>query len=508
MLRSQRAWSFLTVCLCSALVMFPAAEHDGADQTVITAVPPEDTLRVLSNPDMGWVLYENHVIDPANSTITTAPEETFPGVDHVAVMFSWADVERGPGIYDFTRVDAVCDFWRAKGKGIHLRMSCESLLWWNHRTPPAGLGIPPHLLARLPAEAQQVRTYQGKSYTVVDARLPLYRESLRRFLVAVAEHYQGPRAVGLVDLRGFGLWGEWHSGYRYADDDQRRAALIGIIDLHAAAFPRHWLSLSYSHDPDGPRELFAGPTNRLDPDSTATYDAFLRYSAFDHALTRPNITWRRDGVGGAVYSNQRRLCEQAFALRRGPFMSEFVAGYFQTKKGDAEWMRWVIDDALSLHPNYVSLLGWQHNEALAFLREQPELVAHGHRTMGYRLVPTRVSHPRRVWNRQPFTIASEWTNRGVGRCLEDLTLTWLLKTADGRVAARIEAGQAGASTWLRGATTSLHHRVTIGDLVPGRYALCVLLKTASGSTIALPLGDADTHTSYPTGSVVEVGDQP
>lgn len=505
MRRIHHSWSFLSTCLC-LVALLPAAEHDDPARSTITVVPPEDTTRLLSNPDMGWVLYENHVLDPANSTITTAPQESFPGVDHVAVMFSWADVEREPGVYDFTRVDAACDFWRAKGKGIHLRMSCESLLWWSDRKPPTGLGIPPHLLARLPVEAQQVRTFQGRSYTVVDARLPLYRESLRRFLEAVAEHYRGPRAVGLVDLRGFGLWGEWHSGYRYADDAQRREALIGVIDLHAAAFPHHWLSLSYSHDPDGPRELFAGPTDRYDPAATTAYDAFLRYSAFDHALTRPNITWRRDGVGGAVYSNQRRLCEEAFAARRGPFMSEFVAGYFQAKKGDAKWIRWVVDDALSLHPNYVSLLGWQHHEALAFLREQPELVAHGHRTMGYRLVPTRVSHPRRVSNRQPFTIESEWTNRGVGRCPEDLTLTWLLKTANGQVAARLDAGNAGANSLIAGKSTSLHHRVTVNGLAPGSYALHLVLRNADGRAIALPLGEADEEGSYAAGSPLEVGD--
>lgn len=498
----------LLVLLGVFITLSDAADPPPGAADVVVVVPSEDVTRALSNPDMGWVLYENHVVDAKNSTISTAPQETFPGVDHVAVMFSWADVERAAGVYDFTRVDAACDFWRARGKGIHLRMSCESLLWWNDRKPPTGSGIPPHLLARLPAEAQEVRSFQGKSYTVVDARLPLYRESLGRFLNAVAERYQGPRAVGLVDLRGFGLWGEWHSGYRYADDAQRREALSGIIDLHAAAFPRHWLSLSYSHDPDGPPELFAGPTHRYDAASTATYDAFLRFSAFDHALTKPNITWRRDGVGGAVYSNQRRLCDEAFALRRGPFMSEFVTGYNQTKKGDANWMRWVINDALSMHPNFVCLLGWQHTEALAFLREQPELVAYGHRTMGYRLVPVTIRLPRQVARQQPFLITSEWTNRGVGRCQHDLMLTWILCDDAGRIVARHEAGNTGADSWVKGATARLEHRITIRDLTAGRYHLRVLLRTANGQVIALPLGEPCAAGSYTVGAVITVVDAP
>ena len=498
----------LFVCLPLLCLTISAVEPSHAAADVDVVVPPEDVTRVLSNPDMGWVLYENYPVDAKNSTITTAPEETFPGVDHVAVMFSWADVEREEGVYDFTRVDAACDFWRAKGKGIHLRMSCESLLWWNDRKPPTGSGIPPHLLAKLPADAQQVRTFQGKSYTVVDARLPHYRDSLRRFLHAVAERYQGPRSVGLVDLRGFGLWGEWHSGYRYADDAQRREALIGIIDLHAAAFPHHWLSLSYSHDPDGPPELFAGPTHRYDAASTATYDVFLRFSAFDHALTKPNISWRRDGVGGAVYSNQRRLCDETFALRRGPFMSEFVTGYAQTKKGDEKWLRWVIDDALSMHPNYVCLLGWQHREALAFLHEQPELVAHGHRTMGYRLVPVSVRLPRQVTRQQPFRISSEWTNRGVGRCQQDLTLTWILHDVAGRIVARHDAGKTGSDRWVKGATARLEHHLALRDLAAGRYHLRVLLRTPSAQVIALPLGEPCAAGSYGVGAVITLVETP
>ena len=74
----------------------------------ITVTPAEDEKAVLHNADMGWVLYENYPVDPepgGSNTMITMPGERFEGVDEVAVMFTWYDVERTPGVYDFSAVD-------------------------------------------------------------------------------------------------------------------------------------------------------------------------------------------------------------------------------------------------------------------------------------------------------------------------------------------------------------------------------------------------------------------
>ena len=51
---------------------------------------------------------------------------------------------------------------------------------------------------------------------------------------------------------------------------------------------------------------------KMEERSTEHYGEYLRYSAFDYALTKPNVTYRRDGCGGAVHSNERKLNEEAF----------------------------------------------------------------------------------------------------------------------------------------------------------------------------------------------------
>jgi len=194
------------------LALVPLLAH-AAEPLVVT--PIEDDQAILHNPDMGWVLYENYPLDPnphGSSTLLSLPDEDFAPVDAVAIMFSWQDIEKRPDEYDFSRADFAYDHWKKRGKAIQLRLSTESLLWWSKANPPAGRGIPDYVLDKLPADKKQIRRDSNIDYTVLDAREPFYLNRLEKFLTAVAGHFSKDRPVTLVDLRGFGLWGEWHSG--------------------------------------------------------------------------------------------------------------------------------------------------------------------------------------------------------------------------------------------------------------------------------------------------------
>ncbi len=468
-----------------------------------TLVPAEDRDAVLHNPDMGWVLYENYPIDQgAASTLATMPDADWSGVDHVAIMFSWADVEREPDVYDLSKVDYAYDWWQQRGKGLQLRMSTASLLWWNNAG--RGTGVPQYVLDRMPPEQKQVRQCEGLSYTDVDTRNAYYRERLKRFLQVVAAHFapDGDRPVSLVDLRGFGLWGEWHTGFQYPSLAERREALEGVLDCWSAAFPQHLLALSYSYDPDSPKSYWDGPTDRYDPAFTSTYQEFLYFSAFDYALTKTNITFRRDGCGGAVHSNERRFCEEAFAAGRGPFMSEFVGGYRAALAAGNAWVTAMVADALSLHPNYVNLLGWQCQDAHDFLVQRPDLIAHGLRTMGYRLVPVRVNCPQRLVPGRPARVTVNWVNRGVGRALRDFAVSFRLTDAEGQHAADSTSTTVPSSTWVQGQTYRVNTTVSFATLPVGKPALWLrLTDPRDNRSIALPLRGGTPDGFYPLGQL-------
>ena len=482
-----------------------ADEQSAVEKGRVEVTPRELTGAVLHNPDMGWVLYENYPLDQnpqGSSTLLLSPNENFARVDTVAIMFSWQDVERRPDEYDFSKADFAYDYWARRGKAIQLRMSAETLLWWNNGSPPAGRGVPDYVLERLAPGEKQTRELQGVSYTVVDARNAYYRERLTKFLHAVNEHFSAQRPVTLIDLRGYGVWGEWHTGFKYAINEDRHAALSGIIDLWANALPRHPLAISYSYDPDGPKKLYEGPTDKYHEGSTSHYAAYLRHSAFDHALTKPNVCFRRDGCGGAVHSNERKLNEEAFRLGRGPMFSEFVDGYTQSKVGGDKWLTWKINDALSLHPNYINLLGWQGSDSLTFIKERADLFDSALVHMGYRLVPTRVTYPASISTEASFRIETRWVNRGVGRALRDYELRLALVSADGRVAAVASGGPIPCRKWVFGEEYQVFNKAVFKHSPVGSYGIAIgLHDKTSNREIELPIAGGGPAGWYQIGHI-------
>jgi hypothetical protein len=503
---SAATCSFLAIAaLFSVLAPTPLAA--GEDRQSLA--PDEDHEVVLHNPDMGWVLYENFPLDPrprGSGTMNVLPMAAFDGCDHVAVMFAWSDVEISPGNFDWSRIDAACDHWLARGKSLHLRMSTEPLYGWSALHPPGGLGIPDWLLAQIPDEQKVRRTYGEQFGWHVDARNPIYQERLRSFLAATHRHFSGRLTPALIDLRGFGRWGEWHSGFPYPSLLERREALAAILQIWTTAFPDRSLALSYSHDPDGPPALHHGPTHQFAEESTLSYQEFLHFSAFDLALEHPAITLRRDGAGGAVSSNERKLAAHAYRdLRRAPFMSEFVDSYSQMSRAGGKYLEWVIDDALSLHPNYISLLGYSGRDAQRFMLERPDLLGRGLRGMGYRLVPIQIDSPKILTPNAPFTLKMQWTNRAAGRALHDFILKiHLAEPGSATPIATIEAGPLPTSTWLQGDTHSLEVEAIFPSIhAAGTMQLLISLHhPISGTAIQLPL---TTRTHDGLHKISEVG---
>ncbi len=502
---TRRTFALSVVASSIALAEGGRASNGAIHERLVEAIPEEDTHAVFSNPDMGWCVYENYAVDQnphGSSTLLTCPNENFPGVDYAALLFSWYDIEKKEGVYDFSKVDYAYDYWKRRGKKLQLHMSTESWLWWSEKNPPAGKGPPDYVVNRLPPSQREMRRSAGIPYVELDARNPYYRARLEAFLHKVAEHFSADRAVELVDLRGFGVWGEWHNGYifenladipiEYKEPllEKRRKNLKGIIDIWSEAFKHNYLALSFSYDPDGPKEYYSGPVNRFVPACTKHYEGYLRFSAFDYAMTKSNITLRRDGCGGAIHSNERLFNERAFnTLVKGPMMSEFFGGYtVNFKTGEEKYVRWMVNDALSIHPNYIALMGWQSLDALAFLRGQPDLIRHGMTHMGYRLLPKKVIYSRTVGAGMVINIKTIWVNRGVGRAMRNHQFHVGLRDVRGALVLESCIGKLPTSRWIAGQEYKASSRLSIGNTMAGQYTLLIALSDGvSGQRINLPV---------------------
>jgi hypothetical protein len=246
-----------------------------------------------------------------------------------------------------------------------------------------------------------------------------------------------------------------------------------------------------------------GPTDHFDAEFTKTYSQFVEYSAFDYAFTKPNITWRRDGVGGAVFLNQRRFCNEVFSsANHGPFICEFVAGYADAKKVGQNHAKWMIEDALSLHPNYINILGWQCADAIAFTKEQPELVNHALRHMGYRLVPIAITYPETIRAGENFTVTTQWENRGVGRAMSNLILYVSVVDDAGKTVGDIRATPLTTREWVKDQQYVVTSKLRFKNLPIGQYRVAIqLIEPQSGRSIQIPLKSQSSGGVYIVGPI-------
>ena len=204
-----------------------------------------------------------------------------------------------------------------------------------------------------------------------------------------------------------------------------------------------------------------------------------------------------------MHSNERRFNDEAFARGKGPMMSEFLGGYadWASKPGRASVDR-IVSDALSLHPNYLNLLGWAARDALHFTRERPDLVALGLRTMGYRLVPLSIRYPATIPAGQPFHLEMDWVNRGVGRALCDDVLRLILVDAAGKTLSSCDAGPLETSHWVRDQVYRVEREATFREVPSGASELrLALVDPRTGKPIALPLAGGTALGGYPIGGL-------
>ena len=165
-------------------------------------------------------------------------------------------------------------------------------------------------------------------------------------------------------------------------------------------------------------------------------------------------------------------------------------------------VKWKVEDALSLHPNYVNLLGYQGADALEFLRERKDLIDHGLRTMGYRLVPTKLTFPDEITSDQTFEISGEWVNRAVGRAMSDFRLMLVLADADENPIARCTTEPLETSKWLKGSTYKTSREARFPEVPAGTYDLRIgLIDPGTSKPIGLPLKDRAGDGSYRVGRI-------
>lgn len=206
----------------------------------MNCVYPIELDQPLHNPLKGWVLIDHALpgqIDAGRSVAEAGDESAFEWYQDVAIMSTWGSIEREPDVYDWSLMDRSLEYWTSVGKKIHMRFSTDN--FGPHEGCPRWLydmGVP-----------SLFRPSDGTTFP--DYTHPLYMQRLIKFLGEYARHFFDNPNIETVDLRAYGDWGEWHSGYNYGTVAERIGALRGLIDAwRNANRGRKYLNLSVSYE--------------------------------------------------------------------------------------------------------------------------------------------------------------------------------------------------------------------------------------------------------------------
>ncbi len=522
----ERFIKILARFLCCILLLETAlwsaegnATANAAENNNVVTVFPTEISDTIHNPDMGWVLVDYAIPRRTNpvsdkNLISPGPywqritsyADTLPEVGNVAIVSTWAELEPNEGVYNWELLDQTMNYWVSVGKRITFRISTEPYLYsttdgsWNyHGGAPKWLGDTYNIPCTIKNAGADIYYDQSSA---------IYQQKLSSFMNALAARYKNNRYLDIVDLRGYGSWGEWHSGYNsFGSYSTRETALKNTIDTWYNAWnEKKILALSCSYE-------FL--TDMLpDCHSPSSYQQYKTWSAFNYALTKNKLTIRRDGVAGAMRKYDKQLLEDFWTSgRKLPIICEFWRGYDEYDNPSANNRSYspetALDDILNYHPNYITLMGWDaDSSADEFYTERADLIERGNKEMGYRFVLKKASFNKTVTPGATFTLRQEWVNKAVGRCYNKYPLKVYLTEADGDVVWSGTDIAFDQTAWTGENTYSVESTFTLGaSVAPGTYDLKIAMvdPVTDIPKVQLAIDGKDELKRYKIGSVTVGG---
>ena len=204
---------------------------------------PQTISGQLHNDGMGWCALEEQT---ELGKLDLGKNGTIPECDVIGIQTSWALIEKTPGNFDWSLIDKTIDYWTNLGKRINFRICTDSL-----SLPEVYFGAPKWI-----NEAPYNVHYEEYQYSgdmmarVNDLTDPTYQRLFENFLDKLAERYIDNAYLDTVDIRGYGMYGEWHSGHSFANMNERMETLAYITDQYQERFAKNGIQLFLSNSWD------------------------------------------------------------------------------------------------------------------------------------------------------------------------------------------------------------------------------------------------------------------
>ncbi len=460
-------------------VLFSAVACSNDQQTEVErgwqVVNPERISGKLDNPGIGWVVLEEPTY---GGHIDIGSSGDLPEASMGSLSTTWAHIETNEDVYDWTMCDQTVDYWTGTGRRVLLRISTDSCVW-----PYTYNASPSYLFDKYNVGYEMVPyTDSGpvKTARVTNMADPVYQERLGKFLNALCEHYKDNDMVETVEIRGFGMWGEWHHGYGYQSTEQRVSVLYNVIDQYVDAFAQtgKTLVVSCSWDPD---YINTGAYTTGGATSEQAYQNYIQWSAFDKAWRTDGVGYRRDGAASALrYDYDERLMAEAFRSgKRVPILGEYANNYYTINAaGSIYTLESALDDMLfKIRPNNATILGWVAVEMANIIAAgDTDFIDRGNEMMGYRLAVDEALFPTEASAGSSFTVRTTWSNSAVGIYPYVSPLRLMLLDENGKVVYTYDDSEFDARTFVLGEINNVYSDITIpSNLANGTYSLAVAI---------------------------------
>lgn len=503
-----RTLTLLVRAVALVVLLFACVPQRAQQPASMVEVHPQDNGAVLSNPGMGWMLYqydnELHSYESKLAPSDALPE--FQGVTVAYMRLAWSYIEPQDGKYNWALIDGPMQKWIQAGKKVAFRFT-------ESEGAPNGRGFGGYATPRWVEQEGahgchlRVAAINPRGSTIAkieraangdiwepDFNDPVFLAKLDQFLAAAAARYDGNPHVAFVDV-AFGVWGEGHTFC----GDYDAATIERHIDLYRKNF-KHTLLMVNDNTLEQGRGFsiltYAAEHGLgLRDDSILVLGGekanFNAYKLHDPDASFAKVFWPTLPV--ALETEHYRL---------GKVRDNWDGGKLFLK---------AIED---FHASYASI----HGDAREFLAENQALIQRIDMRLGYRLVLRQMSWPSEVISGGTLPVEYEWANAGVAPCLPGGYPAITLEDANGGIASVfVDNGFniRGLPVARPGQVTPLGRGVAKGFLAPiefalpppvvlraGHYGLYISIGDASGTpTISLPLAGTDGHGRYRVGEI-------
>ncbi len=395
--------------------------------------------------------------------------------------FQWNQIQNDDGSYNWTTFDSRMQI--AIGAGQKFCFGIMPICQGGTGENVGGVNLTYPLFLHTQMQSESLTDWASSDTWIPNWNSVNFLNDWQNMLNAVASHianttYNGvayKNAIGYIDIRGYGNFGEWHNDPYYTSMPSAlwpsTASLESVINSHITAFPNYPLVI-----------MIAAYDNH---DATTQIPTAVTY----YALTAKNnwgpIGWRRDNWGDAT--NYTAILENNPGSLNGLAFNSAIMSRYQTAPITGEPLNGLssYSDVVTEVKKYGGSSFGNGNIANATSSSTVSDIQSASFAAGARLQITSGSISSNISVGSAFALTLNWQNVGASPLYESWNTNFELRNGSTVVASWTSSFN--PKLFLPGSTTVTDNLTVPSTVSPGNYSLYLIIRDPNGYRKPLPL---------------------